>query len=87
MNDMNVDNHAYVADKSCLTAVLSLMEYYRKIRKEAKELRKQRELLVLILDAEDISSAFESIDHDMIAQVLSEAFSNEGLGWSTITKF
>ena len=75
---MNPDNHAYVADKSCLTAVLALMEYYRKIRHEAKDLKKEGEFLVPILDAEDISSAFESIDHDMTGEVVEEAFSEVG---------
>ena len=32
MSDENGDNHAYIADRSCLTAVLAAMDFMKKVR-------------------------------------------------------
>ena len=32
MDDMNGDNHTYIADKSSLTAVLAVMDFIKKVR-------------------------------------------------------
>ena len=72
MDDLNFDNHAYIEDRSCLTAVLSLTEYLKKIREDGKTLKKDGYQLIPIIMAEDISSAFESIDHDFISAMIDE---------------
>ena len=78
-DDKNEDNHAYTPEKSCLSAILTVSEFLKKMRKKSKELRKHGLMLIPILLAEDISAAFESIDHDLIANFVKENF-HETLG-------
>jgi len=76
VSDMNTDNHAYITDCSCLTAVLAVMEFMRKIRKKAME--DKEHVYVPYCGAEDIGSAFESIDHELVITAYDECLRNEG---------
>ena len=67
LDDRNTDNHAYIANRSCQTAILGLIEYIKLFRAKAKEYLRLGKLLIPIILAEDISGAFESISHDIIA--------------------
>ena len=77
MSDENGDNHAYIVDRSCLTAVLAVMEFLKKVRKMQAELGKEF-ILIPVVMAEDISSAFESIDHVLIGHALDCVYNLEG---------
>jgi len=74
--DRNSDNHAYIADCSCLTAVLALMEFVRKVRLKNKE--DKEFFYVPIVQTDDVSSAFESIDHQVLVTMLEGCFINKG---------
>ena len=66
IKDFNLDNHAYTPHKSCVTAMLEASEHMKKLRERKESLRKIGKKLVVIFEAEDISSAFESIEHAAI---------------------
>ena len=74
LRNINPDNHAYINDKSCLTAVLALMDFFKTVREKAKEAKEEDCLLIPMISLDDISSAFESIDHNMIDEVLRNTF-------------
>lgn len=78
IDDLNHDNHAYIKDCSCLTAILVVMEYFRKLKEMNKEARKTGHMIVPVFMAEDISSAFESIDQEMVDRILGLCFSDKG---------
>ena len=78
IHDLNHDNHAYIKDCSCLTAILVVMEYFRCLKRMGKEARKQGYIIIPVFMAEDISSAFESIDQDMVDRILELCFSAQG---------
>ena len=78
MDNINTDNDASVADKSGLMAVLSVMDYIKKARDKYKEVRKRGYRIIALVMAEDISSEFESIDYDLMHEILKETFAEEG---------
>ena len=68
--DLNTENHAYISERSCQTAILKLSEYLRKVRLKNNLLRSENFQLIPIILAEDISAAFESLDHHIICRIL-----------------
>ena len=76
IDDCNTENNAYFPGKSCITAMLDVSEHMKELRGRREELRKIGKKLVVIFEAEDISSAFESIDHIAI-ELFSEATIDE----------
>ena len=66
IDDCNEENHAYCPNKSCVTAMLGVSEHMKTLRERREELRKIGKKLIVIFEAEDISSAFESIEHAAI---------------------
>ena len=81
VDDGNVDNNAYKPDCSCITAILNVSEHFKQLRKRAVELAKQGKRLVVIFQAEDISGAFESVDHDAIDWFCDAVFDSESGDW------
>ena len=75
---MRTRTSAYIIDKSCLTAVLAVMKFMRELRDKNKELKREGQMLIPVFMAEDISSAFESISHDLIGDMIEHCFKNEG---------
>ena len=73
-DDKNVDNHAYVESKSCQSAIFELLEYLRHFRIRMKEAKRLGKLLIPLIFAEDISGAFESISHEIIALFIQATF-------------
>ena len=71
---INPENHAYIEDRSCLTAVLALLEFFNTLKIKETEARKDGYLLIPILMAEDVSSAFESIDHESMGKIMELLF-------------
>ena len=67
---INPDNHAYIEDKSCLTAIIELLEFFRSFKTKSALLKKEGCLLIPILMAEDIGSAFESLDHLSMQEII-----------------
>jgi hypothetical protein len=55
------DNHAYSRGKACRTAIMKVEERLKHFREVAK--RDPSIVYVLLIPTEDISSAYESIDH------------------------
>ena len=76
IDDCNDENNAYFPGKSCITAMLEVSEHMKVLRARREELQKIGKKLVVIFEAEDISSAFESIDHIAI-ELFSEATIDE----------
>ena len=65
--DPNPWNHAYIRKRSCQSAVIEAIKYYEDFSREAKAINEgdSHNAAVFIL-CEDISSAFESIDCEVI---------------------
>ena len=49
IDDLNPDNHAYIIDKSCLTAVLEILEFMKALRGRDKEARREGYMIVCLL--------------------------------------
>ena len=68
-DDRNYENHAYVAERSTMTAILDVQRHLRIIRNmkvpEGYE-------LIPVIGADDISSAFESAEHKIVARAISK---------------
>ena len=66
-DDRNYENHAYVGERSCMTAILDVQRHLRNIRNmkvpEGYE-------LIPVIGADDISSAFESLEHKIVARAI-----------------
>ena len=77
MNDMNDLNHAYTAKRSCLTAITDLQNSVRKIKMRSKELKKTGFKLVPVISTDDISGAFESVVHKLVATAIGNSFSGD----------
>ena len=75
--DGNDANHAYLSPRSCITAILSVSEHFKKLRQREKELKKIGKRLVVVFSAEDISSAFESIDHGALDTFCQQVFNEK----------
>ena len=75
--DGNDANHAYLSPRSCITAILSVSEHFKKLRKREKELELVGKRLVVVFSAEDISSAFESIDHGALDTFCEQVFNDK----------
>ena len=75
IDDRNIDNFAYVKGKSCLSAITKVNDILSKIRQKYKNGKKWKYLTILSLD--DISGAFEGIDHILIQMVFETLMENE----------
>lgn len=71
-NDLNAKNHAYTGGKSCLTAVLDLQKKLAEARKIKSSWQDQE--IILGVGADDIASAFESVDHRVIIYAIRMMF-------------
>ena len=67
VDDKNIDNFAYVKGKSCLSAITKVNEILSKARQTFKNGKRYKYITFLSLD--DISGAFEGIDHVLIQMV------------------
>lgn len=77
MNDTNRQNHAYIKNRSCLTAVVDVQQKLLKRRIEwypDRNLGAPKTRLVQAISADDIASAFESIDHEAVSMVVERSF-------------
>ena len=78
VRDKNDENHAYCELKSCVTAILNVSEHFKKLRIRKEQLKRINKQLVVVFSAEDISSAFESIDHGALDEFCKLVFDEEG---------
>ena len=74
MDDKNGDNHAYTARRSCLTAILHLQKVLRKIKNDSEKLKKYGYKLTPVISTDDISGAFESIEHNVVADCIGNTY-------------
>ena len=68
IDDRNPDNFAYKKRRSCLSAITRVNQILSKARRKYKNCKKYKYVSFLSLD--DISGAFESIDHILVVKVL-----------------
>ena len=73
--DLNESNHAYTAGKSCATAIQDVQKVFRQFREIAKKDSHHR--YVTIACPEDIKSAFESVDANIMAHILDLMYDQE----------
>jgi len=78
VRDKNSDNHAYCELKSCVTAIMNVSEHFKKLRIRQQQLKRVGKQLVVVFSAEDISSAFESIDHGALDEFCKMVFDEDG---------
>ena len=86
IDDGNPWNHAYRKGKSTQSAVLNAIEMVTKYRAEAAKLKALGYNASVIILAEDISSAFESIDGDVICSYLQPFDTNPDFKICSITR-
>ena len=77
ITNANNDNHAYVKGRSCLSAIIDVMEFLKAARGRKGEYREKGLKLVPLILTEDISGAF-SIDHGVIDSILKHRFNSKG---------
>lgn len=81
LDDKNADNHAYTAGRSCLSAITAVQKcFYENAIWEDRNLgsgKIKNFRLVTIISADDIASAFESIDHVTIEKIFERCFRND----------
>ena len=74
-DDKNVDNHAYIANRSCLSAITKVQDFFKEARQIAKQ--NQEFLHIPIILTEDISAAFESLPESLINRIIKHCFQCE----------
>ena len=66
-DDRNYENHAYTGERSTMTAILDVQRHLRNIRNmKAPEGYE----IIPVIGADDISSAFESAEHKIVARAI-----------------
>ena len=83
--DFNFGNHAYVKNRSCLSAIAAVQEFFHECREE-KVLLKDDEMFIIIVCCEDISSAFESISHIVIKHYCDITYSGDDFKMGDLVK-
>lgn len=78
MNDLNYSNHAYISRRSCLTAIVKAQQKLVQAKMTAK-IKYRRGKCISILSFDDISGAFESIDHELVCYAIDKMMSKEKL--------
>ena len=86
IDDGNDWNHAYRKSKSTQSAVINAIEITTKFKREAAKLRAKGLKAKIVLLAEDISSAFESIDGETICNYLKPFDINPGFRMADVTR-
>lgn len=76
-DDRNGDNHAYTSGKSCMTAIIAAQKRLLMARRKHVNGRKYK--FLSFISAEDIKSAFESVDHKAIARALRHVYGDSEL--------
>ena len=71
-DDRNYDNHAYISNKSCSTAIESVLAACHEI----KLMQIKNPKLCPFFLLEDAEGAFESIDHGTILMIIDKLFKN-----------
>ena len=80
MDDYNEDNHAYKSRRSCATAITDCQKKLLKTRNPLVE--KDRTLgskmrRITFISTDDIKSAFESIEHDLVCLAIKRSFAGD----------
>ena len=86
VNDGNPWNHAYKKSKSTQSAVINAIETVNLCRREAKRLESKGRKAAVIIMAEDISSAFESVDGEIICNYLAPFDTNPDFQMANVTR-
>ena len=71
-DDKNVENHAYIANRSCMSAILKVQEFFKNARNMADD--DPDHLYIPVILTEDISSAFESLPEELIVRIIQHCF-------------
>lgn len=82
MDDTNSKNHAYIKSRSCITAVLDVQAKLLEARLNWESQRDRnlgspkwsRKKIVQFISADDIASAFESVDHPGVTEAVKKSF-------------
>ena len=77
LDDKNEDNHAYTSGKACMTAIVKTQTEFLEQKLKGEGLMPQGMKLVTIAKADDISGAFESVDHVLLEYIFETIFRNE----------
>ena len=77
MNDQNPDNHAYTRGKSIQSAIVDCQKHLLKARNpllKDKTLGARSYKYITCISTDDIKSAFESVEHDLMALIIERSF-------------
>ena len=75
-DDRNRDNHAYTSGKSCMTAIIEVQK--RLLMAKRRHINGRKFKFVSFICAEDIKSAFESVDHETVVLALEMSYGWDG---------
>ena len=74
LNDRNHENHAYIANRSTQTAITDSINRITNAKIKAKAMNLVKKKVWVIASPDDISGAFESVDHHLVAYVMGLIF-------------
>lgn len=77
MDDRNYHNHAYIKDRSCLSAVIDVQIKMMEAAILAEGQLAEGEKIITIISADDIAEAFESIEHAVICDAVRRSFTGD----------
>lgn len=80
LDDYNEDNHAYTKRRGCLTAIVETQKKLLQAKNKKNSGFYGKIKVFSIISCDDISGAFESIDHILVAYALEIIFSNDPTG-------
>ena len=80
MDDYNEDNHAYISQRSCATAITDCQKKLLRTRNPLVEKDKtlgSKMRRITFISTDDIKSAFESIEHDLVCLAIKRSFAGD----------
>ena len=77
IDDLNHDNHAYKSKRACLTAITAAQQAFLKDHLKAAGYDLAGKKLITSISLDDISGAFESVDHVVLEYLFIKLFKKE----------
>ena len=77
IDDLNYDNHAYKSKRACMTAITAAQRTFLTDQLKAAGLDLTGKKIITSISLDDISGAFESVDHVIISYLFEKLFKKE----------
>ena len=77
IDDLNQDNHAYKSKRACMTAITAAQQAFLKDYLKTSGIDMTGKKIITSISLDDISGAFESVDHVIISYLFQKLFRKE----------